>query len=1392
MAPRKPLSPVTLDRVERLARSQVKPILAPPKAQPPIDPNNPLAEFMGSPARNVPGDKPFTGPTLDPDVMRARAELTAQSAIAIAEGIDPARVKSIEAGKQDPNRGFLGPAKFIGGKLKGGLSTLVPDVIPGTRIDISDTLKPVGTVAGKAGMVVLSAAAPTLDKFDIGRRFIVSAVAEVARDKSNASFKDFIEQGFAGTFGIGTKEQAIGYGDLINTGNAYADQLLGFTGDVLLDPITWFTGVGGIAKSAGTRATLQGGKAATRYAAAEADRLAAALARKIAEEAAEGAARVGDNLAAEAARRAIRAADIKAAKAAKALSGDAASRQIGRTSNQALASSVLGVKDDAQRFLNQAEDLFGAPPRGVNVTAVAKEIDDELAALSQLGDEAGPIAGGLVDKIRGAGLNEDTFISQYADALRTTEVLTPAVIKNIQTSGLAGIAGPYLDILRGTRTAAQDVLGVRGGLRIYNPLNLAVGPRNIPIPGKGRILNVTGKLIADSRLGVGRTAVGINLLNKIVPTGEGGILGSEDLLRLRADLRSGSLKGVEAEEATRLVDLDNRYRAAVQNERKVAAGKVTQSGIGEIDDEVLDSVLPYLQSDPSTWAGRLPALDTAQQAAYDAVKNQLEDFYVYAARASGATGFVPPKRPNYFPQMQSQDALRWAERNPKKAEELAKKLNVDRTWFLGNFRARELEAGDIWFGVTLTDDDIGQGVIRLNQIAKDSGAIKFDFFETSVKEALNKYANKHAQFSALQKTLGSTPEQIPGLAFRTSGGMRPTTVQGVAKPQFIGVGEEAFEDLLNPANLQLASPDQLQDALNVTKQLVNDLNKPLVIKERVVKDIDELNARLEDIAASAALAPPGVTAVATDEVKKLARLLYEEVLGARVDFYGVPAKRFADYVGVVDSGFFELNQFTTPDIAARADIAELFQNAQRMGDEQFARRVKQLNQDYVRFSKAYLVMRPGFHVRNAISNAFQFVAAGGTPANGRQGVRLQAAINEGLKQGKTVREVATALVKDGKKYGLDATNPAQRFELIESLTEAINFSGATGFGQFGELAKELGVGRRGFTQTKAPRNKFDSAVGSLVSGNRKVGTAIENVFRFGLMWDGIKKGLTPQESAARVNKYLIDYSDYSKADKVARQVIPFWTFMSRNAPLQMELMFTNPKAYATYNSLKRNLEDQRTEEEGGLIIPFYERDRGVFATKEEGFGRLLPGTVIRPGLPFEGGGENVLSTLIQDPKKLIASVSPLFRAPVEALITNKKFFSEGAVVPKEFQDAPTGKKLEYLARELASPVSPLRSIVAFIPNERRPEFLNDLIGLKVDDEQANIQELQSLLNWAGVPLGNIRTEQQKRELESRLYEIGDLIDAKRRKDKIELEKGTKTPGTGTIDPSNPLAEFMGP
>ena len=245
------------------------------------------------------------------------------------------------------------------------------------------------------------------------------------------------------------------------------------------------------------------------------------------------------------------------------------------------------------------------------------------------------------------------------------------------------------------------------------------------------------------------------------------------------------------------------------------------------------------------------------------------------------------------------------------------------------------------------------------------------------------------------------------------------------------------------------------------------------------------------------------------------------------------------------------------EVAVRAELADLLRNAERLNDPAFAARAQQIVQDYTRFSKAYLVARPGFHTRNAFSNVFQLIAAGANPANLVKGNRMLNRINRGLKAGLTPRQVATEIVEsDLIKVNRDLFDYQKTFrtrrQVIDAIEDSINYSGSTGFGQFGEIAAEVGTQNRGLLQKGKPRNKASQAVGQLLVWNRKAGEFVENYSRFGLMWDGISKGLSPQEAAARANKYLIDYSDLSNVDRVAKQIIPFWTFMSRNTPLQLE------------------------------------------------------------------------------------------------------------------------------------------------------------------------------------------------------------------------------------------------
>jgi len=43
-----------------------------------------------------------------------------------------------------------------------------------------------------------------------------------------------------------------------------------------------------------------------------------------------------------------------------------------------------------------------------------------------------------------------------------------------------------------------------------------------------------------------------------------------------------------------------------------------------------------------------------------------------------------------------------------------------------------------------------------------------------------------------------------------------------------------------------------------------------------------------------------------------------------------------------------------------------------------------------------------------------------------------------------------------------------------------------------------------------------------------------------------------------VNRYHFDYSDLSKFDEKAKQIVPFWIWSTRNIPLQVANQWSRP------------------------------------------------------------------------------------------------------------------------------------------------------------------------------------------------------------------------------------------
>lgn len=248
-------------------------------------------------------------------------------------------------------------------------------------------------------------------------------------------------------------------------------------------------------------------------------------------------------------------------------------------------------------------------------------------------------------------------------------------------------------------------------------------------------------------------------------------------------------------------------------------------------------------------------------------------------------------------------------------------------------------------------------------------------------------------------------------------------------------------------------------------------------------------------------------------------------------------------------------------------------------------------EQYTRLFKAYVTASPRFHVRNAMSATFMNYSDGVTNAQMARGIRIW---NKYAKQ------------------GLDSLDDTER-RVIDAVL-------ASGAGQYDTV--ELGV--------RAPRG---------TGWSRKVGRNVEGAVRAGPALATIEAGGSFDEALARVTRLHFNYSDMSSADRVARQVFPFWTFMSRNLPLQFTQIWSKPRSYQRFNAIIRNI---RTDDEEQGVVPGYFTEGGGFRLPVN-----IPGVGqwARPDLGFSRLDEDV--DRLSDPVRFLADANPLIKAAVE-------------------------------------------------------------------------------------------------------------------------------------------------
>ena len=277
---------------------------------------------------------------------------------------------------------------------------------------------------------------------------------------------------------------------------------------------------------------------------------------------------------------------------------------------------------------------------------------------------------------------------------------------------------------------------------------------------------------------------------------------------------------------------------------------------------------------------------------------------------------------------------------------------------------------------------------------------------------------------------------------------------------------------------------------------------------------------------------------------------------------------------------------------------------------------------YTAFFKTYATSRPGFHVRNAISATFMNLVDGVRIRDMYEGARLWRQYEN-----------------NPNFWRLPGTDPQ-----VQDAFRAVFASGAGGQyieqGLYGDLA----------AGSKMYRRVMDNA---LTRWNQRLGSKVEGSARLAMALNTTRRrGGTVEDAMRRVTKFHFDYTEMSDLDHMARRLIPFWTFMSRNLPLQLEQMLINPRMYLQYQSLVRNFGKPVDP-----MTPGYWLSAGAFTLDSHAADRESP-WYIAPDLPHLDVTEP-LDAMVRGEwdKALLSSGNPLFLAPLEAAALGHKVFS---------------------------------------------------------------------------------------------------------------------------------------
>ena len=526
-----------------------------------------------------------------------------------------------------------------------------------------------------------------------------------------------------------------------------------------------------------------------------------------------------------------------------------------------------------------------------------------------------------------------------------------------------------------------------------------------------------------------------------------------------------------------------------------------------------------------------------------------------------------------------------------------------------------------------------------------------------------------------------------------------------------GLPDADAKKLLNATARGKAKPEQIETALNYYRQWVDEYTP---VFETLSSNPDDLVARAY---AAVAVGESRLIDLQLTRSRELMNLWgaevpvwKEEIITPFMKGYEAAAK---------SAGLLEGQKSLASDglygLYGNEEAIALLGNISRIKQPGVVDDIAQLMRGYTGFFRSYATLSPGFHIRNGISNVFSMFAAGADVGNMKEGFRLWRLLDDELKRGGTLDSFVNRLPAEQREFALASGR------IMLGLGNSKTADALDGFARVGSTIRD---------------NK-------LIDLSRSAGNKMEGSSRFMLAYDSLVKGMDDAESFNRTRRFLIDYTQKTMLDKNMRDIVPFWTWMSRNLPLQVINRWTNPKAYLVYDKFRKNF--SAPNEEGEVTPDWISKQMGI---------NLGGGNYLTPDLPFSKVDQQI--TDLADPRKLMSYVNPGIRVPFELAMnsnsfTGRPFKDEFVPVTGIFKSmipmlAATGQ-LEYDSS--GRPVMRQKAMYALmnlIPPAGRVERL-------FPSEDAGSKQTNAVAGFFGAPMTSVDSTMQDNERWRRLAQL---------------------------------------